>query len=502
MTTNRLLMNLNRNANNVDRLFMQLSSGKVIQRPSDNPIVASRALRFRTNVTEVQQHQRNVAQAQSWMEVSEQNLHNMTQILTTQRHELMVQGASGTYTFQNRQTITRVIELMFQQMHTELNGTFAGRYVFSGFRTDQPPIITQNNLTTAGPPTNDIEFEISKTVNRQDIQDSEVVFWRDPASTPPGQLNVVATYQWLNRPDRVPANWETDPNINLTVVGSSTANEGINILRLPYQEVLDDAGNVIRQFSQLPEFAPPSPLAGFVINDVAVGDAPNPYLPPPPGTITFIRDTGEMIINGADLHHFNAPGVELNYAIDGVFQGELNPVIFFDTNRIHNGQTMMFSQSNQELQFEMGVNTHLTINTQARHAVPWQKFADMASLVRWVNDIHIHPDFDSNSEEAARERAFFTEQLYSKFTNTMARFDQHMQITTTEFTALGSRMDRMEMISIRLDENEDTFRALRDENENIDYIEILMRLNSAEAVFQAAMQIGARVNQLSLVNFI
>ncbi|MDR2168013.1 MAG: flagellar hook-associated protein FlgL, partial [Clostridiales bacterium] len=85
MTTNRLLLNINRNATSVERLLMQLSSGKVIQNPSDDPIVASRALRFRTNVTEIHQFQRNAGQATSWMEVSERHLYTMTNIMTTQR---------------------------------------------------------------------------------------------------------------------------------------------------------------------------------------------------------------------------------------------------------------------------------------------------------------------------------------------------------------------------------------------------------------------------------
>ncbi|MCL2235904.1 MAG: hypothetical protein FWB98_05655, partial [Defluviitaleaceae bacterium] len=215
-----------------------------------------------------------------------------------------------------------------------------------------------------------------------------------------------------------------------------------------------------------------------------------------------IGATQVLYPTGRDVTLAPYRGVTLTYNINGVFQNELNPIIFFDTNRADNGNVLFFSQANQELQFEMGTNTHLTINAQARDVAPWQMFADMNSLIRWVNNIYNNPDFDTNSEEAARERAFFSEQLYTKFTNTMERFDGHIQTTTTEFTALGSRMERMEMVSVRLDENEDTFRALRDQNENIDYIEILMRLNSAEAVFQAAMQIGARVNQLSLVNFI
>lgn len=502
MTTNRLLMNLNRNAHSVDRLFMQLASGKIIQRPSDNPIVASRALRFRTNVTEVQQHQRNVAQAQSWMEVSEQHLHNITEILTGTRSDLLVQGASGTYTFQNRQSIVTVAELMFQQIKTELNGTFAGRYVFSGFRTDQPPIITQNNLHSPG--TNDLEFAISKYVNHTNIQDAEVVFWRNPNSTPPYQLEVIATHEWLNRSDRTQdANWEDQaPDIELLgPLGNATDRQGINILRLPYNRVYDDTTNpptVIRNFT-LPVFSNNMPVTEMSINgpdnpfEAAFLNGAGPV---------FIPETGELLIPEDYMAAFRAGDVRMEYTINGVFQDELNPVVFFDTHRTLNGTTIEFYQNNQELRFEMGVNTHLTINTQARDVAPWQMFADMSSLIRWTNQIANRPDLDTNSEVAARERAFFGEQLYTKFTNTMARLDNHMQTTTTEFTALGSRMQRMEMISVRLDENEDTFRALRDENENIDYIEVLMRLNAAEAVFQAAMQVGARVNQLSLVNFI
>jgi len=512
-------MNLNRNANNVDRLFMQLSSGKVIQRPSDNPIVASRALRFRTNVTEVQQHQRNVAQAQSWMEVSEQNLHNITEILTRTRSELMVQGASGTHTFQNRQSIGRVAELMFQQMKTELNGTFAGRYVFSGFRTDQPPIITQRQ--------DNVEFNIRKTVNHTNIQDAEVVFWRNPASTPPYQMEVITTHEWLNRSDRTQdANWENQaPDIGVTTIGNATSREGINILRLPYNRVYDNSTNpptIVRDVT-IPTFtdAAGNPVMTTMVG-MSINGADNPFEEAfVNGIPVFIYETGELLIPESYMADFRAGNITMNYTLQGgVFQDELNPVVFFDTHRtipgspIGNPPTpipvtpplptgmMFFGQQNQELQFEMGVNTHLTINTQARHAAPWQMFADMSSLIRWVNKVENRPDLDTNSEIAARERAFFGEQLYSKFTNSMARFDAHMQTTTTEFTALGSRMQRMEMISVRLDENEDTFRALRDENENIDYIEVLMRLNAAEAVFQAAMQIGARVNQLSLVNFI
>ncbi|MCL2350489.1 MAG: flagellar hook-associated protein FlgL, partial [Defluviitaleaceae bacterium] len=306
MTTNRMLLNISRNANRMDSLFMQLSSGKVIQRPSDNPIVASRALRFRTNVTEVQQFQRNVGQAISWMEISEEHLHSMTQILTTQRAELMVQAASSTYTFENRQTITRVLELMFDQIHTELNGTYAGRYVFSGFRTDQPPIITHNNLTTTSPQ-NDVHYTIEQSFNRVDIHEGVPVFWRDPA----GDLHTVASYEWLNRPDRVEANWENSATMTLTEAN-------VNIIRLPYHHTAS-------RTMETPDFLAP---AAFVVDRVSLSDATNPYIVTTPGRINFIEETGELVIHSDDLAAFEGAGVNITYEIFGVYRGELNPRIF------------------------------------------------------------------------------------------------------------------------------------------------------------------------------
>jgi flagellar hook-associated protein 3 FlgL len=518
MTTQRLLLNMNRNSTRLDALFMQITSGKIIQNPSDNPIIASRALRFRTNVTEIEQFSRNVDQAISWMEVSEQNLQNMTNIFTTQRSELLVQGASSTYTFQNRQTIVRVVELLFQQTQTELNGTFAGRYLFSGFRTDLPPIMTANELNR---PTTEL-LEVRKTLDRGDIHDQGAVFWRDPDNN----LHVVVTHEWLYRPDRVPADWETNPDseITITVLGDPPTtwtqpdnplvappplnSNGINIVRLPYNqtaqrdmEMLTFPGfNVVRTYldgTTVPTMPGTDPVNPYVVRPTdPLSDPPiNPALP----TIHFIPETGELVIHSDDLALFNS-GVNIEYTLDGVFQGELNPKIFFDT--IDHASNIHYTQDNQEIRFEVGTNVRLTINTQARDAYPWQLFADMSSLIHWVNNVQTSPSPPATAEEVARETAFFSEMLHTKFTNIMDRMDSHMQITTTEYAALGSRMERMEMIENRLLENRDTFRALRDQNENIDYLEILMQLNAAEAVFQAAMQVGARITQLSLVNYI
>ena len=87
--TNRImqrnnLSNINTNKMYRDRLSTQMSSQKKINRPSDDPVVAIRALRLRSNVTEITQYySKNIPDAESWLKVTEDAISNLAQIMTT-----------------------------------------------------------------------------------------------------------------------------------------------------------------------------------------------------------------------------------------------------------------------------------------------------------------------------------------------------------------------------------------------------------------------------------
>ena len=53
---NNTLYNINNNKVAEDKLSSQMSTGKKVSKPSDDPVVAIRALRLHTNVTEVKQY--------------------------------------------------------------------------------------------------------------------------------------------------------------------------------------------------------------------------------------------------------------------------------------------------------------------------------------------------------------------------------------------------------------------------------------------------------------
>lgn len=176
MMQNTSLNALYGNANKLNTLYNQMGTLKKISKPSDDPIIAGRSLKLKINLLEVSQHQTNVKEATSWMDVTETALSNMQEILKDIRTRC-TQAANDTLTTEDRQKIQDDITQLYEQLKQEANATYTGRQIFSGFKTDQPlfiddpanpgnTILNSNIIdTTTTPPTSfidgqDINYEI------------------------------------------------------------------------------------------------------------------------------------------------------------------------------------------------------------------------------------------------------------------------------------------------------------------------------------------------------
>ena len=140
--TNNMLINnmvnyIGNNLTRMNRYQSQLATGKKIQVPSDDPVVAARALKLRTDVAEIEQYKRNVKDAQSWMDMTEDALAKIGDVLQNVR-VLTVDGSNGTKTPEDMQKISVEVKQLREQLIQIGNSTYAGRYIFSGFQTDRP----------------------------------------------------------------------------------------------------------------------------------------------------------------------------------------------------------------------------------------------------------------------------------------------------------------------------------------------------------------------------
>ena len=144
---NNSLYNINNNKVTEDQLNTMMSTGKKITRPSDDPVIAIRALRLRSNVTQLSQYyEKNAKDAESWLNVTADALSTVTSVLTDCVKQA-TKGANMDLTTDDLSTIVTQMDALAKEYYSTGNVDYAGRYIFTGYRTDTA--LTFDRTTTA-----------------------------------------------------------------------------------------------------------------------------------------------------------------------------------------------------------------------------------------------------------------------------------------------------------------------------------------------------------------
>jgi flagellar hook-associated protein 3 FlgL len=148
MMSRSVLSDLNDIATKQAQTRREMSSGKAITKPSDDPYAAGRAISLRGELEGIKQHERNVQEAQGWMTVTETALSQITDMAQTAR-ELTVQGSTDTLPQTSRNALADQIDQLIAGIKQEANATYDGRYVLGGTRTNVRPY--DSTTTTTDP---------------------------------------------------------------------------------------------------------------------------------------------------------------------------------------------------------------------------------------------------------------------------------------------------------------------------------------------------------------
>lgn len=137
MLINNMVYNLNQNLKGLEKLQFQQATGKKFRVPSDDPIGASKSLKFNTDISKLEQYERNAKDAHSWMVDTEAALGEIVAVLH-RANELTVDAANGTKTTEDLHKIKEEIDQLKEHLVQIANTTYAGRHIFSGYKTDKP----------------------------------------------------------------------------------------------------------------------------------------------------------------------------------------------------------------------------------------------------------------------------------------------------------------------------------------------------------------------------
>ncbi len=138
MVIGSTLASLNADQVAMARTEAELSSGKSISEPSDNPYGASQAIALQSALDGLTSYEKSAQDGIARMDTASNALAS-TDSQVQRVRELVLQGANGTSSPADLAAIADEVQQLTEGVKQDANTQYAGQYVFSGTLTNTPP---------------------------------------------------------------------------------------------------------------------------------------------------------------------------------------------------------------------------------------------------------------------------------------------------------------------------------------------------------------------------
>lgn len=536
------LSNINTNKIYEDRLSTQMSTEKKINRPSDDPVVAIRALRLRSNVTEITQYySKNIPDAESWLNVTEDSLTNLSGVLT-KMIEQCTTGSNGTsktsLTTKNRQIILEQLEKLGEEVYSTGDADYAGRYVFTGFRTDTPLSFTSANKE---------RYEITEQLGSGAVDKVTKV--------DTGELLNINTSNYGQPPfDKV-----TDQDISasecyrIRLAYNACSDYTRSAAGAPTIEFLDTS---VTPPQQIQWGAPDIQVVNsydkttLTATDPVTGDPkqvdPYTYAAMDDDAIIYLPDTGEVLLGknryeslmkAKDIEGspVNEGEIRVTYEKDDWLKGDLRPEHYFacktfagdntaDVAVSYNADYLDNTAKRQSIEYDIGFNQTIQVNSTADECFNHGIGREVDDIMRAMQDVlklegvktDIENALNNVDENDAQAKKILQNQLEAVekgltlakekeqrlFERGITSFQKHLDSANLSLTSCGARSSKLELVKNRTQNQKTTFETLKSENEDIDITEVIIGLTAAELTYNASLMATGKVAQTTLLNYI
>lgn len=537
---NNSIYNINQNKILQDQLTNQMTSQSKIVRPSDDPVVAIRALRLRSNVTTVTQYNdKNAEDAKQWLTLTEDALTTVNEVL----NKLYEQAETGANKYQTSDTLKIIMEQMeslTKEFYASGNVDYAGRFIFSGYRTDTPVTFTKEDVLEMEK--HPISYEIEESINYKQIstinytnfdavdKDLSNAADKDTNSyeqqvTNTNLYRFRLSYDGLDSMDKVNAN---NP-------GAAAPTDVIEIKCGASTLKIDSAGGVTT--------AP----AGGVFDGITIEQFLDPeeaYKAVANGTckgIAYCPSSGELVF-GEELYKNDTIFKEgtdftITYNKSSWQDGDANPVHYFkciETKDVADGTMTDVRKTaynvrekqegkDQDIYYDVGFNQQIQVNNRADEVFTHDVRRDMDDFEHCLKELQSvetkkkeiedkmkevpedspeYEDYKRKKEAIDKAESYIRESIHKKFENQITQYQKYQDETRVAMTSNATRGSRLELISTRLTNQKATFKELQTDNEGIDVTEVAVELTSSEMTYSAALMATSKIMQTNLMNYI
>lgn len=530
MMVNRMMMNMNRNLSKMDRMYEDYATTKKIHRPSDDPIAVARSMKLNTDLAENAQFKKNINDAYSMLDKTETSLSELNSVMLRVR-ELTVQASNGVLTKEDTINIQSEINQLKEEITKISNDTYVGRHIYSGYKTDKPYMnengsynlnmekqIKTDNLRVP------LEIKAPNNTFQMDIaglQDENGVKYT-------GKYEIELEAKDYNSIEEIQQELEKKLNSPIgtkgieSITGPTTGNSKIEAgesVEIKFDKELDSSSSNIIQ-SKIDKL-------------FGVGKATVTIDPMDESKITITANAGEELdlTNGKDILFKQN---ELNYK-DGSNNSQSIGVRFMNANttigdkdnnsyfkvnidnkglvienknmqddqkfaiRIDNKdlkdqlglEKLNICESNEKVKYNVGISADLDVNVRGDQVFG----AVVDSDDDGIGDKTLMDTMDdliTNLEKGDTE----------KISKVLDDIDGHRENISRLKSEVGARSNTAETIKDRINQTEVNFTKLLSQTEDTDMGKVSMDFMTMKSVYDASLNVGARIIQHSLVDFI
>ena len=426
-------------------------------------------------------------------------------------------ASNGDLKSADRQIILEQLKALGDEVYSTGDADYAGRYVFTGYRTDTSLSFDKEYNT---------KYEITEQLDNSSIT----------------QLTKVNTGKLLD----ITANNYNDQNQDYKdITENSVSSIDVYRIRLAYDDCRDvDAKPSISFWEKDANGAYKKDMTTWdskMFQTVSSTADPYSMAAKDDDALIYVPDTGEVLLGKNRYEKLmsckddpstsgkNEGEIRVTYQKDHWVKGDLRPEHYFACTSTdadqkvtkYNQEYLKGDAAKQVIEYDVGFNQTIQVNSTADECFQHGIGRTVDDLVQAMQDVvdleNVKTKIEGLQETAtgtdaetltkqmeAVEKALTLakDKCQKMFESGITTFQGYLDDANLCVTNCGTRSSKLELIDNRMKSQKTTFETLKSENEDIDVTETVIDLKSAEMTYEAALMATGKVMQTTLLNFI
>lgn len=505
MISNSAKTHISKAKNSVLKYADQYTTGTKIQRPSDDPSVAVRSLKLRNTYSQITQYaEKNIKDAINWMDTTQSALDNVASKLSDMKYFLN-QGANDYLEADDRASalsaLQQYVKSIFQE---ESNTDYAGRYVFTGYRTDTSLLFPTS--------TDKLTYQITENFEYTDFDHVSVVTGGAEFATGKDGQDYVDEAAKTKQIYKMHLAYN---NLSNTKFPKTDA-DGNAVTGATDKEI-----NIVLNYDGAPaggEVITPAKICKST--DAGAYDFDK-------DEVVYLYDTGEILVGDEVYEKIEETKAEItvDYVKTEFDKFDIRPEMYFKCiaqNTVSGKITNYSDPDGQEIRYEVNYSQTLNVNTQAKDAISTdiyrvmdyiaqtvseadeieRKIADIDKMISGEKDDAKLADLKSLKETLEMEKGLRGTVMTEAFGMGLTMVDKALEKLNIASAELGAKYKRAELTENKLMDEQTNTEDKLSNNEDVDIADVIISLSQSEQLYQASLSATAKILGNSLLNYI